>query len=140
MSFLALPVELILIIAELSAIDDGLLHLAAACRQLNLLLVPLLFARCHFTLSSLTPTGDVGPLKFTGERVSGGTLTVLPALGIASFVTSIPTLDVSFFPHNLTVHPCEVFAAAHAVNWLTIRLRLGHLCFNPFGAGEAAKE
>ncbi|KAJ6458709.1 hypothetical protein C8R45DRAFT_1031416 [Mycena sanguinolenta] len=67
MAFLDLPVELILIIAEFSAIDGDLLHLAASCHQLNLLLVPLLFARCHFALSSLTPTVTPGRSNSLGK-------------------------------------------------------------------------
>ncbi|KAJ6450394.1 hypothetical protein C8R45DRAFT_1114130 [Mycena sanguinolenta] len=136
-TLLDLPNELILIIAQFSATDDdGLLHLAASCRRLNLLLVPLLFTRSDFTLPLLTPTGDVGPLKFTRK-----TLTALPALGIASFVTSISTLDVAFFASDLALHPQEIFAAAHAVNVLATRLQhLGSLRFNPYGGGEAAKE
>ncbi|KAJ6483214.1 hypothetical protein C8R45DRAFT_1149018 [Mycena sanguinolenta] len=50
------------------------------------------------SLSSLTSTGDAGPPRFARERVTGGRLTVLPTLGIASFITYIPTLDASLLP------------------------------------------
>ncbi|KAF7367171.1 hypothetical protein MSAN_00976900 [Mycena sanguinolenta] len=130
-SFLDLPNELVLIVSA-GLDDDALLHLAATCRRLNLLLVPSLFARFDFPL----PTPSSGALTF-----NGGTLVALPAFAIASFVTSIADLDVAFFAYNRYVLPKEILDAAHALNALATRLtHLGHLRFNPYVAGHSAKE
>ncbi|KAJ6458492.1 hypothetical protein C8R45DRAFT_1110023 [Mycena sanguinolenta] len=129
MAFLDRPVELILIIAEFSAIDGGLLHLAASgCRRLNLLLVPLLFARRSNSLGKSYRRNAYRPPRARNR--------VLRHIWYAQSRRLVLPI-----PYNVTVHLRGIFAAAHAVNWLTTRLHhLGHLRFNPFGAGKAAKE
>ncbi|KAF8211747.1 hypothetical protein K438DRAFT_1752418 [Mycena galopus ATCC 62051] len=132
--FLQLPNELLLLIAA-GLDDDSLLHLAATSKRLNLLLVPGLFTRCDFKLPALF-SGALPSLVFNGE-----TLVVLPAIGIASFVTSIEDLDCAFFAYNRYVLPKEIFDAAQALNALALRLKhLGHLRFNPYVAGHSTHE
>ncbi|KAF7362603.1 hypothetical protein MVEN_00609100 [Mycena venus] len=133
-SLLDLPNELLLAIAG-RLDDDSLLHLAASCKRMNLLLIPGIFARCDYKL----PHAFFGALP--AQHFNGESLVVLPAIGIASFIHSIDEIDCAFFAYNRYVLPKEIFGAATALNTLAIRLKhLGHLKFNPYVAGYSTHE
>lgn len=84
-SLLDLPNELLLVVSQ-DLDDDGLLHLASTCQRLNLLMIPLVFARYDFEL----PSSSIPSISLTAKN-----LRVLAALEIASFVTSIDDIDLS---------------------------------------------
>ncbi|KAJ7913218.1 hypothetical protein B0H13DRAFT_2659720 [Mycena leptocephala] len=136
--FMELPNELILIIAE-DLDDDSLLHLAATCRRVNFLL-PGIFARFGFEL----------PESFSGLLpslfINGESLKLLRAIGIASFITSINTIDCVFTPQSilsggLSLKIEDILPPSKALNSLATGLsNLGHLRVNPYARLHATED
>ncbi|KAF7344898.1 F-box domain-containing protein [Mycena venus] len=129
---LDLPNELLLVISE-DLNDDSLLHLAATCQRVNLLLLPTIFTR--FGLELPPPSGVLQSLTIARQN-----LKLLSVLGITPWITSIEVLDCifTFTPkktHGSDLRPLfsSALLAIRSLNSLATRLsHLCHLRFKPY--------
>ncbi|KAJ7137627.1 hypothetical protein C8R43DRAFT_1202887 [Mycena crocata] len=122
-SLLDLPNELLIIILD-DLDDDSLLHLASTCKRTNLLIIPMIFTRYNFELPA-SGSGDINAVRFTATSMKA-----LPAIAIASFITSIDIID--FNPYRTDIPLQATADALNALGMLTTRLsHLGHLLLNP---------
>ncbi|KAJ6579659.1 hypothetical protein DFH09DRAFT_1310305 [Mycena vulgaris] len=129
-SLLDLPNELLLIISK-DLDDDGLLNLASTCESMDLLLTPGLLARYEIEVPS---SGSMESISITAAN-----LRILPALGIACFLTSVNLVDCNFTAYRrqmtsrqMTTPYKDDLAAIEGLHALSRRLRhFGHVKFNP---------
>ncbi|KAF8214682.1 hypothetical protein K438DRAFT_1801953 [Mycena galopus ATCC 62051] len=130
---LEFPNELLLLIAEdLVGVDD-LVHLAMTCRQMNLLLIPVIFTR--FRCDPPSSSGELQSLCFTG-----GNLRLLRALGIAIGVSSVNVMACAVMYEVREFRVKEILDTVAALNSLARRLpHLGHVEFCPIYVPRALK-
>lgn len=141
---LDLPNELVLIISgylEDEIDENSVLPLAMTCKRMNSLLLPSIFTRFDLAFPSAF-SGFLPSLSITGR-----TLKLPSAIGIASFVHEIDVLQCSFTGYwrrktkSVELVFSDVLLAARALNSLTPRLtHLGRLEINPYASVNSTAE